>query len=591
MARTVTAGGRARVIALVVAGAVAVGAGLIAAAFRALPGLEQDSVALRFKQRGAQPTKDLLVVAIDERTFDDLGRQWPFPRSLHAKAIDRLRAAGARQIAYDVQFTEQTTRAEDLALFDAVSRAGNVTLATTETDARGHANVFGGDALVHQAHASVAAANLPTSFGGTLERVTDSSGGLSTIAMTVARTAGAHPPHSAFTGDGAWIDFRGAPGTIRTVSFSDLLAGHVDPRLIRGRIVVVGAGAPSLQDVHPTPAADHRLMSGPEIQANAIWTALHGAPLRDASWWIAVLSILALGLLPVAIGLRRHPLLVALAAPATAVGWLAAAHVAFDRGTVVLVTYPLIALGVGTIGSVGAAYVAERYAKRQAELLNALLEDLVRERTDELHSTQLEVIERLAHAAESRDEETGVHVQRIGRLAEHLGRAVGMSETDAERLRYASALHDIGKIGIPDSVLTKPGRLSPQEQQVMRRHTTIGAEILSGSRSPIVALAEVIARTHHERWDGSGYPAGLKGEAIPLGGRITAVCDVFDALLSQRRYKAAWSLDAALTELRRERGGHFDPQVLDAFLELVPQLDGDLLAPAASRGPALVTEA
>ena len=177
------------------------------------------------------------------------------------------------------------------------------------------------------------------------------------------------------------------------------------------------------------------------------------------------------------------------------------------------------------------------------------------------------------------------------RLAERLGRAVGMSETDAERLRYASALHDIGKIGIPDAVLTKPGRLSPQEQQVMRRHTTIGAEILSGSRSPIVALAEVVARTHHERWDGSGYPAGLRGEAIPLAGRITAVCDVFDALLSERRYKAAWSLDAALAELRRERGGHFDPQVLDAFLALVPALDADLLAPAASRGPALVSEA
>ena len=591
MVASATPGGRARVVALVVAGAVAVSAGLLATALGALPGLEQDSVALRFKQRGPQLTRDLLVVSIDERTFDELGRQWPFPRSLHARAIDRLRAAGARQIAYDVQFTEQTRQAEDLALFNAVRRAGNVTLATTETDAQGHGNVFGGDDVVHQARASVAAANLPTSFGGRLERVTATSGGLSTLAVTIASKGGARPSRAAFAGDGAWIDFRGPPGTIPTVSFSDLIAGHVDPALIHGRIVVVGAGAPSLQDVHPTPAADHRLMTGPEIQANAIWTALHGVPLRDAPWWTTVLAILALGLFPVAIGLRRHPLLVALAAPAAVVVWLLAAHAAFDRGLVVLVTYPLIALAVGTIGSVGAAYVAERYAKRQALQLNALLEDLVRERTEELHSTQLEVIERLAHAAESRDEETGIHVQRIGRLAERLGRAVGMSETDAERLRYASALHDIGKIGIPDAVLTKPGRLSPQEQQVMRRHTTIDAEILSGSRSPIVALAEVVARTHHERWDGSGYPAGLRGEAIPLAGRITAVCDVFDALLSERRYKAAWSLDAALAELRRERGGHFDPQVLDAFLALVPALDADLLAPAASRGPALVTEA
>jgi putative two-component system response regulator len=149
-------------------------------------------------------------------------------------------------------------------------------------------------------------------------------------------------------------------------------------------------------------------------------------------------------------------------------------------------------------------------------------------------------------------------------------------------LRHASALHDVGKIGIPDQILLKPGALDEDEWVTMKSHTTKGAEILAGSTSPLIQMAEVIARTHHERWDGTGYPSGLKGHEIPLVGRICAVCDVFDALLSERPYKKAWPLDDVVGELRGQRGTHFDPAVTDVFLSIVDDLDPALLASSST---------
>jgi putative two-component system response regulator len=176
----------------------------------------------------------------------------------------------------------------------------------------------------------------------------------------------------------------------------------------------------------------------------------------------------------------------------------------------------------------------------------------------------------------------------MSRMCERLGLAMGMTATEAETLRNASLLHDVGKIGVPDAILHQPGGLSPEDRELMRRHTTIGAELLSGSSSEVMRMAEEIARTHHERWDGKGYPAGLAGEAIPLVGRICAVCDVFDALLSDRPYKEPWPVPEALEQLRRERGQHFDPAVVDAFLAIVDDLDPKLLSPSgrSARAPA-----
>jgi hypothetical protein len=411
-----------------------------------------------------------------------------------------------------------------------------------------------------------------------LQRFAPSAGGLETLAVAAARVAGRAPDPAAFDPGGAWIDFRGPPGTIDTVSFSDLIRGRVDPARVRGRIVVVGAAAPTLQDVHPTPTGSGELMSGPEIEANAIYTATHGLPLRDVPDWLRLLSVALLSLFPALASLRLRALLAALLAPAAGVVWLVVAQLAFDRGRVLPVAAPLFALAVGTVVTIAAGYAAEHRRRRSFAERNVALEEAVRERTSELHETQLEIIHRLAAVTDARDEQTGLHLERIGRLCEALGLALGLTADEAVTLRYASLLHDVGKIAVPDAILTKPGKLAEEEWEVMRRHTTAGADMLAGSRSPIMRMAEQIALTHHERWDGSGYPQGLAGEAIPLVGRICAVCDVFDALLSRRPYKEPWPLEDVLDELRRARGSHFDPAVVDAFLALVDDLDPLLLA-------------
>jgi putative two-component system response regulator len=190
-------------------------------------------------------------------------------------------------------------------------------------------------------------------------------------------------------------------------------------------------------------------------------------------------------------------------------------------------------------------------------------------------------VSRLGRAVESRDTGTGLHIDRMAAISQRLASAAGMPDAAAELLGHAAVLHDVGKVGIPDRILGKPGHFDDDERAVMQTHTTIGADILAGSSSALIQLAAVIARSHHERWDGTGYPDGLRGEEIPLAARISAVSDVFDALLSPRPYKPAWPLDAVLAELRDQRGRQFDPALVDAFLELVPTLDAELVAPGA----------
>ncbi|MBF0618840.1 MAG: response regulator [Candidatus Omnitrophica bacterium] len=203
---------------------------------------------------------------------------------------------------------------------------------------------------------------------------------------------------------------------------------------------------------------------------------------------------------------------------------------------------------------------------------NKDLEKVIRSRTQELRDTRLDVIRRLGYAAECRDSDTGQHIVRMSRYCAALAKAMGMNDEECDLVLTTSPLHDIGKIAIPDSVLLKPGQLTAEEWQVMKTHADIGGELLSGSDSTFLRMAETIARTHHERWDGSGYPRGLKGEDIPLVGRICAVCDVFDALTSDRPYKKAWSAEDALKEIRRLSGTHFDPRIVQVFFDILPDI-------------------
>ena len=232
-------------------------------------------------------------------------------------------------------------------------------------------------------------------------------------------------------------------------------------------------------------------------------------------------------------------------------------------------------------------------------------------RTTQLMQAHLEVVECLAKAGEYRDTETGNHVLRVGIIAEIIARQMGLDSVLVERIRLAAPLHDIGKLGIPDDILHKPGKLDEAEMSIMRRHAEFGrqmcttppeetttfvshalagAEIVSRASSPILHLAGCIAYTHHEKWDGTGYPEGLSGESIPIEGRITAVADVFDALCSKRPYKAAMPIEEALSILREKRGTHFDPAVVDAFFACLDQILEARREFADGPEPALLTD-
>jgi len=187
----------------------------------------------------------------------------------------------------------------------------------------------------------------------------------------------------------------------------------------------------------------------------------------------------------------------------------------------------------------------------------------------ELESTRIEMIERLALAAEYRDEDTSDHNLRVGLLSSRLAEAIGWTSEDAGLLRRAAALHDIGKIGIPDALLRKPGALTDGEQRVMRTHPSIGARILGGSQVPLLQLAETIALSHHEKWDGTGYPRGLKGTGIPLAGRIVAIADTFDAITSDRPYRRARPVHVAMASIREEAKRHFEPRLVEALERIV----------------------
>jgi putative two-component system response regulator len=196
----------------------------------------------------------------------------------------------------------------------------------------------------------------------------------------------------------------------------------------------------------------------------------------------------------------------------------------------------------------------------------AWLAEEVRKATAQIVRLEHETIYRLSRAAECRDADTGAHIQRMAHYSMLTARGLGLGEIDQDLVLHAAPMHDIGKVGIPDHILLKPGELTPEETQIMRSHTLMGHRILADSDAPLLQAGALIALTHHERYDGSGYPQGLAGESIPIFGRITTVADVFDALASRRPYKGAWSFDEARAYLERHAGAHFDPACVHALL-------------------------
>lgn len=330
----------------------------------ALNRLEGQTVDARFALRGPVPATQVAVIDLDADSIARFGR-WPIDRRRHAQAIDRLRRAGVRRVAYDVQFTEAgPSEAADVALFEAVARTPGTVLSTTEVAEDGTTNVLGGEENLRAAGARAANTSVAVDVGGVVRRLQPSFDGLVSFAVAAAGRGAAAVPEG-----GALIDFHGPPGTVPTYSFRDLVAGRVDPRRLRGKVVVVGSSAPSLQDLHPVPTVQDGLMPGAEVQANAISTVLRGLPLREAPGWAALLAtLLAAVLVPLAT-LRLRAVLAAGAGALALAGWLAGAHLAFAAGTVVPVVAPVLALVLGAVGALGAGTLVNVRERRRTRLL------------------------------------------------------------------------------------------------------------------------------------------------------------------------------------------------------------------------------
>jgi HD domain/B12 binding domain len=238
----------------------------------------------------------------------------------------------------------------------------------------------------------------------------------------------------------------------------------------------------------------------------------------------------------------------------------------------VLVDQPALAGACALVLALAAGAVGWFAGERHREALQREIGDRsveLHRALGELEIAQAETVRRLSMAVEFRDEDTGAHIERIGRFSTLLSEQVGMDEDFSARMVHAAPLHDVGKVAIPDAILLKPGELTPQERAIVETHAEEGHRLLKGSSSAILDLAATIALSHHEKWDGSGYPRGLRGEAIPIEGRIVAIADVFDALTSDRVYRKAFPVERAVEMMRAERGGHFDPVLLDAFLDVL----------------------
>jgi adenylate cyclase len=342
---------------------------LVGYGLHALRPLELSSVDARFRIRDTDaPPKSVVLVKIDDVTFNDLGLRWPFPRDVHARLTDVLRRAGARVIAFDVSFTEPSANPEeDNALIRSVGRAGNVVLATTEVDDRGRTRIFGGDQVLRQIHARPGNTTLPVDSGGVYRRFDFKHQDLKSFSVVAAeRATGKAGSASDFTDRGtAWIDYRGPPDTIRSIPFSRALRGQAPPGFFRGKIVVIGATAPSLQDVHPSPTDGTLDMPGPEIQANAISTVLRDFPLKRPGGVLEVALILLLGLITALASVRLSPMRAFGVALAAGGLYVVTVQLAFNAGLIVPFVYPMLALSLSSIGALGVNFLAASFERER----------------------------------------------------------------------------------------------------------------------------------------------------------------------------------------------------------------------------------
>jgi adenylate cyclase len=356
---------------LMFAGTAAVLTGFVLAAYAAnvIDDSELDTVDARFEIRGdLDSPEDVVIVGIDEASFTELREQWPFPRTLHAEAIKRLKRAGARAVVYDVQFTEQSNPKDDQALADAIARAGNVVLATTAVDDRGRTNVFGGDDVVRSLRARVGHAGYDTDSGRVVRRMSRELERLETLPVAAVERAERRQVGDDDFPDPAWIDYHGR-SNVRTIPFFRLVRGDFGRGTFADKFVVVGAATPSLQDVHPTSVSGDKYMYGVEILANAISTLLRDFPLRELPGWTTVVLILLFGAIGPLIAMRFGPVRAALIGLALAGLYGVIVQLLFNSGVIVGFLYPEASLALGVVGALGVALVQNAFERERVRHL------------------------------------------------------------------------------------------------------------------------------------------------------------------------------------------------------------------------------
>lgn len=591
-----------------------------------------------------EPTPVPALIAIDDKSLGRIG-QWPWPRNVLARLIERLREAGADIVTLDLILSTRDRTSPILLLEDLRRDPGpNLDLDALGLTGLDHDQVLA-EALRQQpsvlgykllfaplreeesscsVHPLLTGQAIPPAFSlhaaqdavcslpslaeagagsGFINALPDSDGSIRRIPILALHQDALLPSLILATAmvrekaalglgqdaDGGFVQlgrarlhtdpqgnlllrYRGPRGTFPTYSATDILNGPLPD--LRGRVAIVGPTASGLGDNHVTPAG--RVFPGIEIHATALDNLLRGDALIRPAWAIGAeaCAIALVGILSTLLIISAGPLACAVGLALGATGlWSAALWLLDGPGYWIS---PLSA-GLVLVGNTALLSLV-KYGMEEREL---------RIRSQQLAQAQDATILSLTALAETRDPETGGHIRRTRDYVLVLARCLAgkpkfraQLDRDTVELLYKSApLHDIGKVGIADSILLKPGRLSPREFEDMKRHTLLGAQTLSeaerlsmdrGDRS-FLALAREIALSHHEKWDGSGYPRGLKGEDIPLGGRLMALADVYDALVTKRIYKEAMPHDEAVQIILDGRGTHFDPDVVDAFLETAEQ--------------------
>lgn len=592
-----------------------------------------------FRIRGSHKPSDKIVIAtIDEKTLEQLGR-WPLKRIYYARLIDKMQQA--KVVGFDMILAEPSDDDAMLAaaikrhgrviLPLYIDRGLSITkpLESLSPYRTGHVHIEQGvDNVAREVFHTLYFKNLrlPSLTSAMYESMTSTPLSRQETPLKINK----EPSNSILQTDSRKINYYGKPGTFQYISMSDIISDKYPPEFFSGKSILVGLTAPGIVDMVATPFSQQRnKMPGAEVHANILNNLIERNSIQETGegirWLLAIVFSFACLLLFIRLSEKKAALLwistlIIITASVfflfTAFNlWIAPALFYFSVSYIYMITYIMILdeaakkldmkylsvshlLGgsseqlpekssadglVSFLSQEGINVKVQRliWVEQQYE---RKLENTIQEKTKELsHALSMisnmsnEMIMRLTTAAESKDDHTGKHISRIGLYANMIADRMEMPSDFIEKITLASAMHDIGKIGIPDEILLKPGHLTQEEFEIIKRHTVIGSKILSGSAYPMIQMSASIALNHHERWDGTGYPGSLKGHDIPIEARIIMICDIYDALRSQRPYKPPFDHQKAFTIITQgdiqTLPDHFDPDVLHAFIKISSAFD------------------